>query len=67
MFVEYFLISGDHNPAPRILVLLLEKTAFDFFTYLCKVERQLGGALKQRAEIIPTEPDAGNAAEGRQC
>ena len=24
------------------------------------------GAIKQRAEIIPKEPDAGNAAEGRQ-
>jgi hypothetical protein len=28
-------------------------------------ESKTRGAIKQRAEIIPKEPDAGNAAEGK--
>jgi hypothetical protein len=59
---------GTDSPvatAPRVAMPQKNYRTVRSHCYLCTVERQ--GVPKTRAEIIPIEPDAGNADEGRHA
>ena len=45
-----------------VLILVKKDSLFQYYWYIC--QRNYHGVLNDSAEIIPIEPDAGNAAAG---
>jgi len=56
-YIKYYIVSNYKKLYKK--VVNVENASITLFV------QKTRGAIKQRAEIIPKEPDAGNAAEGK--